>query len=414
MTTVKAEIIAIGTELLLGQIANTNGQWISQKLASKGVHVFHHHVVGDNHDRILNVLKESHERSDVIVITGGLGPTDDDLTKEVVAEFVGGDLIEDTAVLSKIKSYFNETNRVMTENNYKQAKVIEGAKVIPNKFGTAPGIIVSHQSRYFILLPGVPSEMKQMMTNSVLPFLEETYNLSEVIVSKMIRCIGIGESQLEMELKDLIEEQSNPTIALLSMEGEVAVRLTANASSEKIANDLIETKAEELITRIGQYIYGFDDQSLNMTIVQMLKEKQQSIAGAESLTGGKFSDAMVSIPGASEVFKGSIVSYSTESKVNILGVKQSFIDEFGTISEETAFHMAKQAKEKLKATYGISFTGVAGPEPSEGKPVGTVYICLYKSDSDYQIETIQYKNNRESIRNRAIKKGLELVFNYLK
>lgn len=410
---IMAEIIAIGTELLLGQIANTNGQWISQQLASRGIGVYYHQVVGDNEQRVLDVLKQAHQRSKLIIITGGLGPTEDDLTKEMVAQFVRKDLVEDQAILAKIKAYFEQSNRQITENNYKQAMVIEGATTIPNPYGTAPGLIVPYQSSHFILLPGVPSEMKHMMTESVLPFLETTYSLNEVIVSKMLRCIGIGESQLETYVKDLIEAQSNPTIAPLAADGEVALRLTAKAESAERANQLITEKEKEISARIGQYIYSSNDQSLNETIVELLKEKNETIAVAESLTGGKFSDALVSVPGASQVFKGSIVSYALEAKIEVLGIDQAIIEEYGTVSEQTAYQMAKQAKKKFNTTYGISFTGVAGPESVEGKPVGTVYLCLYQSDESYEVKLINYSNNREIIRQRTIKKGFELIYNNL-
>lgn len=414
MTMITAEIVAVGTELLLGQISNTNAQWISQQLAARGIGVYHHQVVGDNEGRMSDVFKYALKRSQLIFITGGLGPTDDDITREVVAKHVDQHLIEDEQILADIKAYFNRTNRQMSENNYKQAKIINGAKIIYNPIGTAPGMIVSYQEAHFILLPGVPSEMKQMMTETVLPYFEELYTLQDVIVSKMLRCVGIGESQLEMQLKRLITDQTNPTIAPLASDGEVALRLTAMADSTKKAKQLIEQKEQEVKAIAGQYIYGSDDQTLNEVVVQMLRAAGQSIASAESLTGGRFADSLVSISGASDVFQGSIVSYTADAKENVLGIEHSIIKQHGMVSEQTAYQMAKLVKEKFNTTYGISFTGVAGPASLENQPVGTVYICLYLSDQDCQIKAFDFPKNRDVIRNRAVKKGLELVYNKLK
>ncbi|WP_440895386.1 competence/damage-inducible protein A [Amphibacillus sp. Q70] len=411
---INAEIVAVGTELLLGQIANTNAQWISQQLAARGISVYHHQVVGDNEGRMSDVFKHALRRSQLIFITGGLGPTDDDISREVVAKLVDQHLIEDEQILAGITAYFARTNRQMSENNYKQAKIIKGAEVIPNSIGTAPGMIVPYQEARFILLPGVPSEMKQMMIETVLPYLEEIYALQDVIVSKMLRCVGIGESQLEMQLKELIAEQTNPTIAPLASDGEVALRLTAMADSTEKAKHLIEQKEQEIKTIAGKYIYGSDDQTLNEVVVQLLKESGQSISSAESLTGGRFADSLVSISGASHVFQGSIVSYTSDAKENVLGIEHSIIEQHGMVSEQTAYQMAKLTKEKFNTTYGISFTGVAGPAILENKAVGTVYICLYRSAQDYQIEVFDFPKNRELIRNRSVKKGLELVYNKLK
>lgn len=414
MSTIKAEIIAVGTELLLGQILNSNGQWMSEQLAKRGVDVYYHQVVGDNEERMMSVFHHALERSNLIFITGGLGPTDDDITRDVIAKLVDESLIEDNKALAKIKEYFKNTNRQMANNNYKQAQIIEGAKIINNPVGTAPGMIVPYQDAQFILLPGVPIEMKAMMEETVLPYFEGLYNLEDVIFSKMIRCIGIGESQLEMEVKLLIEKQTNPTIATLTTDGEVALRLTAKAKSTEEANRLISEKETEINRLIGQYVYGYDDQTLNEVIVELLKGKGQTISSAESLTGGRFSEAMVSVPGASQVFKGSIVSYTQEAKENVLGVERSILEQYGMVSEETAYQMAKQAKEKFNTTFGIGFTGVAGPELLEGQAVGTVYICLYLSDQDYRVEKLQFLENREVIQSRSVKKGLEFLFQRLK
>lgn len=414
MVKVKAEIIAVGTELLLGQIANTNAQWISQQLATKGIGVYYHQVVGDNRERLLSVLAEAVKRSNLILISGGLGPTDDDLTRETVAEFVGQNLSEDEEALTQVERYFQRTNREMTVNNRKQAQLITGATLIPNKVGTAPGMIVDFQGSTIVMMPGVPSELKNMMTASVLPYLSDRFELNDVIVSKMLRFIGIGESQLETEVKSLIEQQSNPTIAPLASDGEVALRLTAKAGSVARANQLITATQAELEALVGSYIYGYDDQSLSEVVIDLLTKQSATVAAAESLTGGRFADAFVTIPGAGHVLKGSIVSYTPDAKVNVLGIDQTIIELHGMVSEQCALQMAKQAKEKFNTTYGISFTGVAGPDQLEGKEPGTVYICLYQSEDNYLLQLYHFPKNRELVRNRSVKKGLELLYQTLK
>ncbi|WP_017471949.1 competence/damage-inducible protein A [Amphibacillus jilinensis] len=414
MKGIQAEIVAVGTELLLGQIANTNAQWISQQLAIRGISVYYHHVVGDNEKRFLEVLQSATQRSDLILITGGLGPTDDDLTRETVAQFVGKQLVESKQALADIEAYFKRSNRVMATNNRKQAHVIPGATIIPNRSGTAPGMIVPHQDCHLILMPGVPDEMKGMMEDTVFPYLEDRLTLNDVITSKMLRFIGIGESELEMKVKHLIEQQTNPTIAPLATDGEVALRLTAKAESADGANQLINVAQQQIEKVVGDYIYGVNDQTINQVIVNWLNRNQQTIAAAESLTGGRFADAMVSVPGAGHVFKGSIVSYTPDAKVAVLDIDQSILDQYGMVSEHCAYQMAKHAKNKFDATYGISFTGVAGPDELEGKDVGTVYICFYHSEDNYKIEQFSFPKNREIVRNRSVKKGLALIYQYLK
>ena len=413
MPQLQAEIIGVGTELLLGQIANTNAQWISEVLANQGISVYHHQVVGDNHDRIYRSFKLAKSRSDIVLVTGGLGPTDDDLTREVLSDFTKRALYQDESVLAQLEAFFKRRNRTMSENNRKQANVIEGATIIPNDAGTAPGMIVIDDDTTFIIMPGVPTEMKKMMEDTVLPYLKKTFQLHDVIVSKMVRFIGIGESQLEMEVKDLIEQQSNPTIAPLASDGEVALRITARAETTDEANRLIEASETTLLARVGQYAYGFNSESIADVVVKQLAKKNLTLAAAESLTGGRFSDAIVSVPGASQVFKGSIISYSNDAKINLLGVKEDTLLSFGAVSKETAIEMAKQAKSKLGTDLGISFTGVAGPEPLEGHEAGTVFICIYHDKDHYRVEKFAFVNHRELTRTRAVKKALEWLHYFL-
>ncbi len=322
MAQLQAEIIGVGTELLLGQIANTNAQWISEVLANQGISVYHHQVVGDNHDRIYRSFELAKSRSDVVLVTGGLGPTDDDLTREVLSDFTKRELHQDEKALEQLETFFKRRNRTMSENNRKQANVIEGATMIRNDAGTAPGMIVIDDETTFIIMPGVPTEMKKMMEDTVLPYLRETFQLQDVIVSKMLRFIGIGESQLEMEVKYLIEQQSNPTIAPLASDGEVALRLTARARTIEEANHLIEVSEASLLARVGQYMYGFNNETIADVVVKQLVKKDLTLAAAESLTGGRFSDAIVSIPALAKCLKGASLVTVMKRKLNFSGLRK--------------------------------------------------------------------------------------------
>lgn len=413
MTQLKAEIIGVGTELLLGQIANTNAQWISEVLANQGISVYYHQVVGDNEKRLFDTFSLAANRSDLVFVTGGLGPTDDDLTRDVLSDFTEKTLYQDPYVVEQLEVFFKKRGRAMSVNNMKQANVIEGATLIPNGAGTAPGMIVHHQQTTFIIMPGVPNEMKKMMEDTVLPYLRETFDLQDVILSKMIRFIGIGESQLEMEVKDLIDAQTNPTIAPLASDGEVALRITAKAETAHIAQQLIKHIEEALYLRVGQYIYGYNQETIAEVVVQGLNNQGLTLSAAESLTGGKFSDALIAVSGASQVFKGGVVSYSNDVKIKTLGVKEETIMQHGAVSEQTALEMARQVKRLLNTDVSVSFTGVAGPNYLEDHPPGTVYICLYQSDEHYRLEKFEFVNHRELIRTRAVKKALEWLHIFL-
>ncbi|WP_042144700.1 competence/damage-inducible protein A [Paucisalibacillus sp. EB02] len=414
MKQINTEIIAVGTELLLGQIANTNAQWISEQLALHGINVMYHGVVGDNLNRVKDTFSLAEKRSDVIIVTGGLGPTEDDLTREAFQLISGLQMIEHKPSMDYIEAFFKKINSVMTPNNRKQARVFEGATVINNTVGMAPGMIIRHHDTTWVFLPGVPREMKSMMLNEVLPYLRKTLKQNEVIKSYILRFIGIGESQLEYELKDIIDKQQNPTIAPLAQDNGVIIRLTAKASSEMSAFQLLDHVKKEILAKVGGYYYGMNDETLERTIVTRLKEKQLKIASAESLTGGKFIEKLISIPGASEVCKGSIVCYETSVKRDILNISDEIIQKQGTISSECALEMSKNVANLLNASIGISFTGVAGPESAEGKPVGTVFISLYIKNSDHIVQKYEFSGSREGIRYRAVLKGYELLLNLLK
>ncbi|WP_156289126.1 competence/damage-inducible protein A [Oceanobacillus salinisoli] len=410
----KAEIIAVGTELLLGQIANTNAQWLSEKLALSGINVYQHGVVGDNLHRVKEAFEQAQNRSDIILVTGGLGPTEDDLTREAFQLMSNLELMEHGPSMKKIEAFFQNQNKIMTPNNKKQARVFKGSRVLFNQQGMAPGMILSYESKTWIFLPGVPREMKSLFTNDAMPFLQQLTGNEELIKSLVLKFTGIGESALEHELKSLIQAQQNPTIAPLAQEDGVVIRLTAKEKSEERAEKLLEETKQQILSRVGDYFFGENDETIEQKIISLLNKKKYYIAAAESLTGGMFTDRLISVSGASSVCRGGIICYDTKVKQEILGVSKETIQHKGTVSEECALEMAEQVSSKLHANIGISFTGVAGPEQVEGKDVGTVYIALVSKEGFKQVEKLMSMGDRNTIRKRATIKGLEIIFNFLK
>jgi len=408
----KTEIIAIGTELLLGQISNTNAQWISQQLALSGVNTYYHSVVGDNINRLESVFKKAHERSNIIIVTGGLGPTLDDLTREAFQTIYDDKIISHEQSLNKIKAFYKEQGLIMTPNNERQARVFENAeKVIPNKYGMAPGMIVNYEDNIWIFLPGVPREMKQMTTDTVLPYLEEK-NGKTVIQSRVLKFFGAGESRLEHDLQDLIKNQDNPTIAPLAQKSGLTIRLTAKAETVSKAQDLLEATKTKVLEKVGEFYYGEDGDTLQEKVKNELKKSQLWIASAESLTGGQFTEKLVSVPGASEVSRGGVICYDSSVKINLLDVPAEIVQKEGTVSDACARELAKNVAKKLDANIGISFTGVAGPNKVENKPVGTVFIGIYINGLE-EVHEFNFTGDREDIRYRSTMKGFELIYNLL-
>jgi nicotinamide-nucleotide amidase len=409
----RAEIIAVGSELLLGQIVNTNAQYIAKQLSSIGISHHYQTVVGDNAQRLQNTLEVASSRCDIIILTGGLGPTKDDLTKEVVAEFLGKSLVMHQKSLDSIEAYFKRVNREMTENNKKQALVIEDSFVFENNNGMAPGMCASFNNKQYILLPGPPKEMKPMFEELVLPFLLNGSNQA-TIVSKELKFFGIGESILETKVLDLLENQSNPTIAPLASEGEVMLRLTASAKDIEEADKLIHYTEMKIKERVGQYIYSTNGDSLFTVLIKQLKEKSMTLAAAESLTGGLFSKHITDIPGVSSIFKGSIVCYQNEIKANILGVSEDILNTKGAVSFECAKMLAENVQKLTHSTIGVSFTGEAGPEVSEQVPVGKVFIGIKVGDQETIVKELQLSGTREQIRLSSVKHATNLVARLLK
>lgn len=409
-----AEIIAVGSELLLGQIVNTNARFISKELSYIGVNVYYHTVVGDNPERLRSAIETAEKRSNLIIFTGGLGPTKDDLTKETIAAYLGVKLIHDDKALDSLEEYFHKTNRFMTENNRKQALVLDGSQVLQNDHGMAPGMVLSTNLCTYMLLPGPPKEMEPMFQNYGVQSLHKMLQTNERIISRVLRFFGIGESKLETEIEDLIDSQQNPTIAPLAADGEVTLRITAKHQDEDIANNLINEVEKEIQSRVGQYFYGYDSTSLMNEVFKKLDDLDLTIACAESLTGGLFQQEITSIPGAGDVFKGGVVCYATDVKKNVLNVKKETIDTVGVVSAPCASELAVNVRNLIGADIGISFTGVAGPTEQEGKPVGTVFIGISIGDKEPYVKQLQLAGSREGIRLKAVKNGCYLLLNQLK
>ncbi|OOE10863.1 competence/damage-inducible protein A [Fictibacillus arsenicus] len=403
-----AEIIAVGSELLLGQIVNSNAQYISKNLADIGVNVFYHTVAGDNERRLSSAVKTACSRSNLLIFTGGLGPTKDDLTKETIAKLFNKELVHDEDSLRYITNYFEQTNREMTDNNKKQALIIKDAKVLPNENGMAPGMAFTQDEITCILLPGPPSEMKPMFMNYVVPFLLSKMDVQIRLYSRVLKFFGIGESILETKLQDLIEKQTNPTIAPLASEHEVTIRLTAAHTDQEEAKKLLDETESEIVGRTSAFFYGYENDTLEKQTMDSLMKRKATVASAESLTGGLFGRIMTDQPGSSAVFKGGIIAYSNELKKNLLNVPDSLIKEHGAVSEECAEWMAEHIRKMAKTDYGISFTGVAGPEQQEEKPVGTIFIGV-AGPQETKVFPIRLAGTRNSIREKTVKHGLYLL-----
>jgi len=408
-----AEIIAVGSELLLGQIANTNAKFLSRQLAALGINVFYHTAVGDNPIRLKQAMTIAENRADLIIFTGGLGPTKDDLTKDTIASKLGRKLSLDEDAMQSIEQYFEQTNRTMTENNRRQALVIEGSTVLKNEHGMAPGMFIATDSHKYMLLPGPPSEMEPMFLKYGQGAITGTIVSGQKIESRVLRFFGIGEAALEAKIEDLIDNQTNPTIAPLAGDGEVTLRLTANAVSTQTAKSLIDWVEKEIMSRVGSCFYGYGETSLIRELSKLLAEEGMSISAAESLTGGMFQQELTAMSGASSFFKGGIVCYSNEAKMGLVRVKKETIERFGAVSRECAMELAVNSANLLDADIGISFTGVAGPDRLEGHPPGTVFIGIAVKGQPVHAEKVMVAGTRNAVRTRAVKYGCQLLLDRL-
>lgn len=368
------ELISVGTEILLGDIVNTNAAYLSKRLAALGIDVMFQHTVGDNANRLKATLDLAFSKSDMVIATGGLGPTPDDLTKEVCAEYFGLKLQKDESIAEEIRKYFKSKNVQMPESNEKQAMIPVPSVTLPNQNGTAPGSIMEKDGKIIVVLPGPPREMKPMFENFVVPYLTKfTHN---IIKSHSIRTFGIGESAMAEKVSDLFS-MKNPTVAPYAKSGEALLRVTAKAKSEEEAEKLLSPVVKEIEERLSDYVYAVDAQSIEEATVSLLKEKHITVCCAESCTAGLVSKRLTDISGASEVFLGAVVSYSNEVKHNVLGVSEENLKKYGAVSAVVAAQMALGAKKALGADLAVSVTGIAGPlSDSTSKSVGLIYIAV--------------------------------------
>ena len=397
----KAELIAVGTEILTGQITNTNAQFLSEKLAELGIDVYFHTAVGDNENRLLSVLNQASKRSDLVILCGGLGPTEDDLTKQTLAKFLGKKLVFDEEASKKLDSFFaTRPKHTRTPNNERQAQIVEGSVPLQNLTGLAVGGIITAKGVTYVVLPGPPSELKPMVNQELIPENHTT------LYSRVLRFFGVGESQLVTILKELIVNQTDPTIAPYAKVGEVTLRLSTKASSQEEADqklDVLEKQIRSTKTLDGkslsEFIYGYgESNSLAYEAFQLLKKYGKTITAAESLTAGLFQASIADFSGASQVFNGGFVTYSIEEKSKMLGISLSQLEEYGVVSHFTAEKMAEGARAKTDSDYGIALTGVAGPDSLEGHPAGTVFIGIADRNHVRSIKVVIGGRSRSDVR----------------
>ncbi|MDR0490992.1 MAG: competence/damage-inducible protein A [Oscillospiraceae bacterium] len=408
-----AEIIAVGTELLLGNTVNTDARDVSLALSELGINVYFHTVVGDNPERLTQAVDIAKGRADVIITTGGLGPTYDDLTKQTLAKAFGKKLVFNDAVADKIREFFKKrlNNMEMTENNLQQAELPEGCVIFDNGVGTAPGCAFESEGKHVLMLPGPPRECRAMLETCVVPYLK---NLSESgIYSHNIHIFGLGESAVEAKLRDLMEDLKNPTLAPYAKDGEVMLRLTAKAGSRDEAEALMAPVLETVRGTLGDIIYGIDTDSLENTAAGLLQHRGMRLAVAESCTGGLLSKRLTDIPGISKVFPGGFVTYSSESKTSLLGIDPELIKEKGAVSRETALAMADGARKRLGADIGVGITGIAGPDgDGSGIEPGTVFAALTTQETSF-CRAIRLFRDRDRIRIGAASHALDMIRRYL-
>ena len=408
-----AELIAVGTELLLGNIANTDAQMLSKGLSALGINVYYHTVVGDNPQRLKAAVEVAKGRADIIITTGGLGPTCDDLTKNVLAECFGRKLVYDEASAQRIRDYFQRLHPggAMTENNLQQAYLPEGCTIFSNDWGTAPGCAFEAGGVRVIMLPGPPNECTPMFEHRAVPYLRALAD--GVIASRTLKLFGMGESAVEARLRDRMNALTNPTLAPYAKTGEVELRITAKAATVEEARALIVPVEEEVRGIFGPLVYGADVASMEEVVLGLLKEKGLTLGAAESCTGGLVAKRITDLPGASAVFKGGVVSYTNEVKAGVLGVPQEMLDEFGAVSAQVARAMAQGARKVLGCDLAVSLTGVAGPDPDDrGNPVGLVYAALDTPDGT-RLRELHLINGRARIRTVAATNAFDMVRRYL-
>lgn len=407
----KIEILSVGTELLCGQICNTNAQYISQRLPEVGCRVFYHTVVGDNADRLEQCLNIALNRCDIVITTGGLGPTQDDLTKDTIAKVLGRKMVLHQQSANRISDFFHSAGHVMVESNLRQAYFPEGCIILENDMGTAPGCIVENEDKIVVMLPGPPKELNPMFDRLVMKYFRDKSNSK--LFSSFVMIVGKGESLVEEMLMPLVDGQTNPTLATYAKDGIVTLRVTANDKDGADPKELVSNMVDKVCNIMGGSVYSTNYELLEYVIVRLLKEKKLKLAIAESCTGGMLSQIITSIPGSSEVLECGIVTYSNEAKIRLLGVRKDTISSCGAVSSNTALEMVKGIITLSGADIGISITGIAGPGGgSAEKPVGLVYIGI-KNGIHEEVVECHFTGNRDRIRTLSAIKALDLVRNSL-
>ena len=405
------ELISVGTEILLGDILNTDAQFLSIELARLGISVIHQSTVGDNRERLLAQLKEATDRSDIIILSGGLGPTPDDLTKEVCCEFFGKKMFLHEPTVEKIKTYFSTKGMKMAQNNLKQAMLPKDCVIFPNDNGTAPGMAIEKDGVHILVLPGPPRELKPMFRNCAVPYLMQFSD--RIIVSHNIRTFGIGESSMAEMVNDLFDAE-NPTVAPYAKDGEALLRVTAMARTKEEAENLCKPVINEIKSRLDGFVYGVDYTCIEEAVIEKLKEKQMKVATAESCTGGLIAKRITDVPGASEVFDCGIISYANEIKHRVLGVSEDDLNKYGAVSEPVARQMAQGALKVSGADIAVSVTGIAGPDSdSTNKPVGLVYIGLADRDNVWVRELRTSRKDRSYNRYVSASNALNMIRLYI-
>jgi len=406
---VRAEIISIGTELLLGQVVNSNAAFISRELAALGIEVYHHVTVGDNAERLKEAVETSENRADLIVLSGGLGPTEDDITKQTLSRHLNVDLILHEETEDRIITYHKNSDFEMPENNQLQALILAESTPLANDTGLAVGMILDHDDRHYVLLPGPPDELHPMVENHLKGELVKRLLNEQVLVSRTLRFFGITEAQLAKRIEKIVKEQTNPTVAVYANEGEITVRVTARARTEKEGEQATEEIESAILASLEEYFFGYGEKRLAEVVRDLLLEHEITITAAESLTGGAFLSSITSDLAAGSVFEGGIVTYSTEIKHDVLHVSQETIDEYGVVSAECAIEMAQKSREMFGADIGVGLTGVAGPGSLEDQIPGTVYIGIaYKGEKTFA-KRFHFGYKRNKNRRLAVLNAHELV-----
>ncbi|SDI95254.1 competence/damage-inducible protein A [Natribacillus halophilus] len=399
-----AEIIAVGTELLLGQIANTNGQYLSKQLTHHGVNIYRHTVVGDNLQRIRQAIRTAAKHNDIVILTGGLGPTEDDVTRNALAEEYDLKLVHEARALEHVEAFFQARGQTASDANRRQALHVEGSEVLQNHVGLACGMVYKHENTWFILLPGPPRELEGMFEKEVRPLLSAANQSHEFLLSRTLKFYGIGESALEARLHDLIVHQGNPTIAPLAGQDEVSLRLTVKDTDRAHAESKLDTLEEAINERCGEFLYGYDEDTLVSKALDRLRGRGWRVASAESVTGGWLSASLTDVAGASDVFAGGVIAYRDETKQKQLNVKPATLQTDGAVSEACAREMAAGVRRTYHSEVGISLTGVAGPDDQEGHPPGTLFIGISSPDVT-QVYARHLQGDRATIRRRAAKEA---------